>query len=234
MIGQMNGAVYVTSDIHNEYRRFLRLMEKIRFKPTDTMYILGDLFDRGNDPEPIQLWQYIKRHENIIPVLGNHDLWLLQHIRQHLDGKPTAYMYNTFQILLDFCSRQELEEICAWIEGFPLYVKMQVGEQSFVMAHAQTYEDISQRAADDILMADVDYDYFRDGVSGAISVTGHHPTDYLRWVLGKTDLEGSRKKNRIYANSGKTVFCVDCGSGMGKPNDALGCLRLNDLKEFYA
>ena len=53
-------------------------------------------------------------------------------------------------------------------------------------------------------------------------------------VWRKTDLEGSRKKNRIYANSGKTVFCVDCGSGMGKPNDALGCLRLNDLKEFYA
>ena len=40
-------ATYVIADIHGEYNMFLELLDKIGLKPTDTLYILGDVIDRG-------------------------------------------------------------------------------------------------------------------------------------------------------------------------------------------
>ena len=40
-------ATYVISDIHGEYERFMELLEEIELKDTDTLYVLGDVLDRG-------------------------------------------------------------------------------------------------------------------------------------------------------------------------------------------
>lgn len=36
-------ATYVIADIHGEYPKFMDLLEKIRLKESDTLYILGDV-----------------------------------------------------------------------------------------------------------------------------------------------------------------------------------------------
>lgn len=38
---------YVIADIHGEYELFLELLDKIRLKETDALYILGDAIDRA-------------------------------------------------------------------------------------------------------------------------------------------------------------------------------------------
>lgn len=38
---------YVVSDIHGYYDRYLKLLEVINFTDDDTLYILGDIVDRG-------------------------------------------------------------------------------------------------------------------------------------------------------------------------------------------
>lgn len=43
-------ATYVISDIHGMYNKFIELLNKIKLKDTDTLYILGDVLDRGPDP----------------------------------------------------------------------------------------------------------------------------------------------------------------------------------------
>ena len=48
-------ATYVVSDIHGEYELFIRLLEEIRLKETDTLYVLGDILDRGSHPIQIIL-----------------------------------------------------------------------------------------------------------------------------------------------------------------------------------
>ena len=45
-------ATYVISDIHGQYDMFMEVLDKIKFKDTDTLYILGDILDRG--PHPIK------------------------------------------------------------------------------------------------------------------------------------------------------------------------------------
>jgi serine/threonine protein phosphatase 1 len=40
------------SDIHGQYDMFMELLDKIKLKEIDTLYILGDVLDRG--PHPIK------------------------------------------------------------------------------------------------------------------------------------------------------------------------------------
>lgn len=40
-------AKYVMSDIHGNYKKFRLMLERIDFKEEDTLYILGDVIDRG-------------------------------------------------------------------------------------------------------------------------------------------------------------------------------------------
>ena len=44
------GRTYVMSDIHSMAELLERMLRKIAFSPEDTLYILGDMIDRGPDP----------------------------------------------------------------------------------------------------------------------------------------------------------------------------------------
>lgn len=37
---------YFVSDIHGEYHLFLKLLDKLLFSDSDTMYVLGDIIDK--------------------------------------------------------------------------------------------------------------------------------------------------------------------------------------------
>ena len=63
-------ATYICSDIHGQYQKFKNMLKKIKFSDKDTMYILGDVIDRG--PESIKLLADIMSRENITLLLGNH------------------------------------------------------------------------------------------------------------------------------------------------------------------
>ena len=53
-------AIYVTSDIHGEYDLFVRLLDIIKLQDQDTLYVLGDVVDRGPHP-----------HKNPVEANGN-------------------------------------------------------------------------------------------------------------------------------------------------------------------
>ena len=64
-------AVYVISDIHGEYDKFVELLDRIGLKKTDTLYILGDILDRG--PRPVSVIEKLMEMPNVIPIVGNHE-----------------------------------------------------------------------------------------------------------------------------------------------------------------
>lgn len=69
-------AVYVISDIHGQYDMFMKLLDKIKFKDTDTLYVLGDILDRG--PHPIKTVRKLMEMPNAICMVGNHELMALE------------------------------------------------------------------------------------------------------------------------------------------------------------
>ena len=68
-------ATYVCSDIHGNFKKWKQMLKKIKFKNTDTMYILGDVVDRG--PEPISLLLDIMSRDNCVLLMGNHEKMML-------------------------------------------------------------------------------------------------------------------------------------------------------------
>lgn len=41
--------IYAVGDIHGCYSQYKEILEKIRFSDEDTLYVLGDVLDRGPD-----------------------------------------------------------------------------------------------------------------------------------------------------------------------------------------
>ena len=69
-------STFVLSDIHGEYDKFMRMLDVIHFTDEDTLYVLGDVLDRG--PEPIKILMEMMKYPNIIPLIGNHEVILME------------------------------------------------------------------------------------------------------------------------------------------------------------
>lgn len=69
--------IYAIGDIQGCFTPFQQLLDVIAFNPDrDQLWLAGDLINRG--PESLQTLEYCYAHrDNIIAVLGNHDLHLL-------------------------------------------------------------------------------------------------------------------------------------------------------------
>lgn len=63
--------IYCMSDIHGDYEKYRRMLETIPLREEDTLYILGDVVDRG--PEPIAVLLDMMKRPNIRSILGNHE-----------------------------------------------------------------------------------------------------------------------------------------------------------------
>lgn len=69
-------ATYVISDIHGEYDKFITQLEKIDLKDSDTLYILGDVVDRGPNPvktllKLMEMPNVVLFHKNVTKTVQN-------------------------------------------------------------------------------------------------------------------------------------------------------------------
>ena len=62
---------YAMSDIHGRFDKYQEMLEQIEFVPRDTLYVLGDVIDRGADGFKILL--DMARRPSVINLLGNHE-----------------------------------------------------------------------------------------------------------------------------------------------------------------
>ena len=64
-------AIYCMSDIHGEYEKYIQMLELIELSDEDTLYVLGDVIDRG--PGSVDILMDMMRRPNVIPLIGNHE-----------------------------------------------------------------------------------------------------------------------------------------------------------------
>ena len=64
-------ATWVMSDLHGNYRKYRGAMDVICLQEMDTLYILGDVVDRGTGSCKILLDMMENFHS--IPMIGNHE-----------------------------------------------------------------------------------------------------------------------------------------------------------------
>ena len=98
--------VYVISDIHGQYGKFLKMLEKINFTDNDDLYVLGDAADRG--PDPIKLLIDMSMRPNVFPLLGNHD-YMAEYFLKKLNTEITDENFDKH------FSEKEFRAMAGWL-----------------------------------------------------------------------------------------------------------------------
>ena len=60
--------IYAMSDLHGCYDLYIKMLDKINFSDEDTLYILGDVTDRGEDG--IKILQDMMKRKNGGVIIG--------------------------------------------------------------------------------------------------------------------------------------------------------------------
>ena len=113
------------------------------------------------------------------------------------------------------------DALIEYMEEFELYAEVSAGGKNFVLVHAGLGDFDPDRALEDYTVDQLVFDrldytqrYFKD----KYLVTGHTPTALI----------SPEYRGRIFQMNGH--IAIDCGATFGLK---LGCLRLDDMQEFY-
>ena len=232
-------ATFVTADIHGEYEKFKRLLQKIEFKDTDTLYILGDIFDRG--PHPILTMISILDMPNVHCLIGNHELmalecmeFLLQEITDEsiemLDDKMFGNLMTWYHNgagttikemqMFDSDGRRTILDS---IKEFSVFEELSIGDKDYLLVHAglgnyRPDKDMDEYSLKELVWNRADYDiqYFPD----KYVITGHTPTQLIK-----------ENPNPGYIFRHNNHIAIDCGACF--PGGRLAAICLDTDEEHY-
>ena len=226
---------YVVSNIHGCLDKFNRLLREIRFTDNDILYVLGDIVDYGE--ESIALLCDLSMRFNVIPIVGEHDFRALRLLTE-LDamlrdgttpdpevlGEMTEWIRDGGQKTMeDFKALDDdmKEGVLEYLSDLSLYEEVAIGGKKYLLLHAGIADFDPDTALEDYMPEDFIHeplDPDRTYFDGVTIIAGHVPTYTL----------ASAEKGKIYR--GESAILIDCGAAFDEP---LGCLRLEDGKEFY-
>lgn len=232
--------IYAISDIHGEYEQFITLLQKINFSENDTLYVLGDVVDRGTDP--IKVLQYMMNKPNIVPIMGNHEVMACEGLKlllgevnrdivnrlssDELELLSTWMKIGAISTIGDFTylDSDERQKILEYIRGFSPYKKVCAGGNEFLLVHAgikgfDPQKPMDAYDIDDLVWGRINYaiPYFDD----IFTVTGHTPTQKI--------LDNPRPGYIFRANN---HIAIDCGAN--KKDGRLAAICLDTGEEFYS
>lgn len=229
--------IYAMSDLHGCYDKYIKMLEKIKFNDTDTLYILGDIVDRG--PDGMKIWQDIIKRKNVIALRGNHD-FLAHHILKQLFQSPNSNVsaiekddkfleiyrgwisdggkttQDGFNELDDACQKK----ILLFMSYMPIFEEIEINGNKFFLSHTvpckERMKEPNKLLWQEFIIGEPEYEkeYFPD----KYIVTGHTPTGFI----------DPKSKGRIWRQNNH--IAIDCGAVFGNP---LGLICLDNFEEFY-
>lgn len=214
---------YVMSDIHGEYNTFLKMLKKINFNKDDMLYIIGDVIDRGENS--LLIVEYIRNNKNIVYIKGNHEEFFLDFIKRN-DPYPwiTYGGLNTYNEIAKKGIKYA-KDLYNYINQLPYFFVV----DKFILVHAGVKIPInhSNLSIEEIFENYGETNCLLNSLLGKelqykdyITICGHTPTQFIKT---------NKHKGKIYNTSG-TIY-IDCGCGYEEGH--LGCLCLDNLKEYY-
>lgn len=233
--------IYCISDLHGDYIRYTTMLKMINFTEDDTLYVLGDILDRGNEGMKILLDMMLR--PNVYPILGNHEYMALQTLKwlsdeiteeslsqissDKLQGINEWLNVGGMTTIDEFrkLSEDEKEMVLEYLEEFSLYEKVSVGGKDFVLVHAGIDNFVPDKDIEDYELHELIFnkpDYSKTYFKDKYLVTGHTPSRFIH------DEINGHCYNTIYI--GNNHIAIDCGCGY---DGLLGAICLDTFEDFY-
>ena len=219
-------ATYVISDLHGMFDEFIEMLDLIRFSNEDIMIVAGDIFDRGK--YPLEILDYIAGRKNIHLIKGNHEQMFIDYFEYgdarlwHMNGGDITHN----QIIKKGYIYQE--SLYRYIKSLPSYIVV----DNNIICHAGLYfpnnyksltvEQLLDMQDEETLLWSRDNIGNEKRIEGFNIICGHTPVQCI---------DETMKDIHILERNG--TYYIDCGCYFKSNNGKLGCLRLEDKKEFY-
>ena len=219
---------------------FMEILEKTDLKDTDTLYVLGDVLDRG--PNPIKVLLKLMEMPNAICLVGNHEYMAIECLSflrkevtdrslEELDIKTldnlVTWQYNGAKSTIDEfrqLSAEMQEEVIEFIKDFSIYEEVEVCGRQYLLVHAglgnfEPGKDILDYSLHDLIWKRADYD--RQYYDDKIVITGHTPTQMI---------DNNPNPGFIYKRNNH--LAIDCGAHL--PGGRLAAVCLETGEEYYS
>lgn len=223
---------YIISDIHGEYELFLELLDKIKFSTQDTLFVCGDIIEKGKNS--IKLASFISHMPNAKCIAGNHEYAFLKYYWGLMQSSPSDFNGALKKLQEYFPDDGNLLnwELVDWFESLPFYIE----EEDSICVHAGVPLDRNRRmlplgkAIPEQLVYDRTFKDPSVEVQGGKCVFfGHTPTNYLTngdiKILAYLRTDGRGDKVSDYYK-----VHLDLGTCM---SGVLGCFCIESCECFY-
>lgn len=241
-------ATYVTSDLHGQYKTFIKGLDTISFSSSDSLYVIGDAIDRGLNG--IRILIDIMKQDNMDLIIGNHEFLMLNSVKsdgraicngkdselwlEYNGGMPTFKQYSS----MEWSARRNLIK---WLKNRYVIKTLDVNGRKFCLSHSYYYQryenkkvkDLSYNTVKDIVWPSVFYNesliadpenerkiYMKYPYT---FITGHVPVQLL--------VDNDYFKPYVEGN----LIDIDGGcafTGDETVNNGAIFLRLNDMKAY--
>ena len=222
---------YVVSDIHGNYELLVKLLKKINFSEDDTLFVLGDVIDKGKDVQKLLNLLFGELRDNSVVLAGNHEYELIKLVTDLIvkDASDDVILSECKKFLgVENLSLQDVDDI--------MNMPYTHEEDDFILVHAGIPFDIkgNQIPLEQAPIEDLVYDRrFKNEnflpPNTKCVIFGHTPTFYIDGHKGKII---KYQKENTEGNNPKDYYKVHIDTG-NYLTGILGCLRLDDMQEFY-
>jgi serine/threonine protein phosphatase 1 len=229
--------IYLMSDIHGDYKRFQRMLKKIKLGVDDRLYILGDIIGRGT--ENLDMLEFCMNESNIYLIKGDHELFMQLYLEnssidiskwKQWDGQNTI---NELKNVTD----KEKKMYVKYLKELPFYIEICEFNIKYILTHSGYNADIDSILNDDgkvdtkltieksvnqderNYLISKDIHYIPAGIKfDRYIIVGHHTT--IRYGEDKI------MKNKRYMN-------INCGNSIRDSGGKLSCICLDTMQEWY-
>lgn len=169
---------YVITDIHGCARTFRSLLGKLRLRPEDHLYLLGDYIDRGPDSKGVLdlIMELSAEGYYVYPLRGNHEQFLLDSISDRYVFDNWAGYNGGHATLKSFgvaLVREIPEKYLSFLAALPYYITL----DDYYLVHAGFNFDLPDPFGDREAMLFIrDFPVSEKDLGGRKILHGHTPT----------------------------------------------------------
>lgn len=249
-------STYIIGDIHGQYETFMKLLDKINFELGYDMLIqIGDVIDRGPDGVKILQWFMEHKDQNVMMLMGNHELMMLEYFASKMEKKDTLsylkqWLRNGGKTTLEglqAAGAEEASKVLQYVQELPTAIDIEVDDEStgetrkYHLVHGWYSEskDMYDRVWERPLPNQ------ESPIDDATLIVGHTPTYCLfpggcgvAYTMDKLkELHNDGDHLSIYHGPDDKWFDIDCGCGhendVDYPVTRLAALKIETEEEYY-